>query len=200
MLFRIALLSGLLGISGIVYGQQASTTCRLTISEFPAVRGLRINQTPKTLFQRWPSFESLYRQADARRTSGDPVILKIYSGAHKTIWESDPSLDGVIGISFWFEVGQLDNFEITYSNYVPQSMQGWIDQAAPPLHLPITGWDLSRKDRATLTCQGFGVTLSSSGPSIVSLGEGTTPLNYPALRIWSTDSTTLRRRARKFQP
>jgi hypothetical protein len=128
--------------------------CSMSLEQAPAARGFRLGQDVEEIIARWPRLR--YWHAKSRQIEQDGAYnlpFSMYDKGRKL--NLGEEMEGVDNINLFFLDDKLYYLVVMYSEYEPQDINDFIQQASESLGLPTSGWRRESASSARLTCKGF---------------------------------------------
>lgn len=163
----IALFVGTASISTAQTGPRRAEECKLTLSQAPMIRGIRLGTNVDQTLAIFPG------AADDHALRAR--LSEVYFGFQKAMlapgkYGSKEKFEGVKSVYLGFLDGQLNFFSLTYDGPEWNSSEQFASKVAEALSLPaVESWRQAQGGTA-LACDGFAVTVTrgggENGPSI----------------------------------
>jgi hypothetical protein len=160
--------------------------CSIPFEQAPAVRGFRLGQGVEEIIAKWPRLRYWYAKSKQIKQDGayDLPFFMYDNGKKLDLGEE---LEGVDNMNLAFLDDKLYYLVVMYSEYEPQGINDFIQQASESLGLPASGWRRESASSARLTCKGFELHIQT--------GKEGGRLEPPALILLDTSAEgELRRR------
>jgi hypothetical protein len=147
--------------AGKVFGQGSTNACRLTATQFPALRGLRLGMTPDQMLNLLPADPDkgdLAKQSHSPNTY-DVASLEYVPNKHG----NPPEFMNVARIFMFFYRGQLVDFSVSYTSpneggVIWRDLNEFVAKVAGALQVPgPDAWVIGKQGDRVLKCEGFQV-------------------------------------------
>jgi hypothetical protein len=128
--------------------------CSMPREQAPAVRGFRLGQNVEEIITKWPRLRYLHAKSRQIELDGAyDLPFSMYDNGRKL--NLGEEMEGVDNINLFFLDDKLYYLVVMYSDYEPQGINDFIQQASESLGLPALGWRQESASSARLTCKGF---------------------------------------------
>ncbi len=165
---KVLLIALVLGLVSTAVAQTSNTggsgtnACKLKLSQAPAIRGIRLGMSVEQVLAQIPGSE-----ADSNllaRLAQDHFgqkYVNVMPGGYVT---SKEKFAGTSGLNLTFLDGRLLSFGVHYEGPEWNSREQFAERVAELLSLPGVGFWKARNQVFALACDGFEISVQTSGP------------------------------------
>lgn len=138
--------------------------CPLSAAKLVPIRGFQLGQSYAEVIFRLEKVENVENVVVEKTSlpSGQSLLRVIFPFDYE---ETNPGSEfsGITSMDFSIYNNKVFEFLISYSNFEPRNLTGFIKQISSTLSLPMIGWRIERQHSASLICQDFNYIRGESG-------------------------------------
>lgn len=134
--------------------------CTLTLKEAPKLRGFYLGESVNEISKIFPTMKREYSSDNSYNYYANPnsdYRIVVLSPSDDEVYNSDEYKD--VGITWHFYNGILTQLFVTYTEYMPGSLNNFIKQTSEKTNIPATSFRKTDKHKAIAACTDFSLEL-----------------------------------------